>query len=170
MHWLYYTVLILIHIFGVFLTLVGLPGIWLMIAATAGYAWLLWDFGYVSGQTLIALLVIGIIAEIVEFIAGAAGAKSAGGSRRAAVGAILGGLIGGLFLSVIPVPVVSTIVGACLGAFIGATLAEYSVAHRHGASLRVGVAAAKGRLWGILSKLGFAVIILLITFIAALPW
>src|SRR6185503_18261826 len=97
-----------------------------------------------------------------------AGSKSAGGRKRGMIGAIVGGFLGAIFLSIIPIPIVSQIVGACLGAFIGAALMEYTdkdIQH----SMRVGVGAAKGRLWGILSKLLFGCLMLIVAVFAALP-
>jgi uncharacterized protein YqgC (DUF456 family) len=167
MVWLYYILLLLIGLCGLFVTLLGLPGLWLMVAACAGYAWVTkWNI-YVGWPSMIALLALAVLAEVVEFFAGAAGSKAAGGRTRGMIGAVVGAVIGGLALS--PVfPVVGTIFGACLGAFIGAALLEfYDRDARH--ALRVGMGAAKGRFYGIVGKLAFGVVMFLIILIAALP-
>src|SRR5215203_3550235 len=124
MSWVYYILTLLVMLAGMFLNIIGLPGIWLMIGVVGIYAWLTRADNYVGTISLIVLVALGILAEVVEFIAGSAGAKKAGGSKRAAMGAIIGALVGGIFLSFIPIPIVSTIVGACLGAFIGAAIVE----------------------------------------------
>ena len=62
----------------------------LMIGVVGVYAWLTGLNNYVGTTSLIVLVVIGLLAELVEFLAGSAGAKKAGGSKRAAVGAIVG--------------------------------------------------------------------------------
>ena len=168
MDWIYYLLLIVVLLTGLLLNILGLPGLWLMVAAFGGYALLTRWENYVGWPSLIALVVLGLLAELVEFLAGAAGSKSAGGRRRGMIGAIVGGFLGAIFLSVIPILVVSQIVGACLGAFLGAAIMEYTdrdMAH----SLRVGVGAAKGRLWGILSKLAFGCVMLIVAIVAALP-
>jgi hypothetical protein len=166
--WLYYILLLLISLCGLFLTILGLPGLWLMVAATAGYAWLTgWDH-FVGLPSLVALMIVGLLAEAAEFFAGAAGSKAAGGRMRGMIGAIVGALIGGIAFSFVPIPVVSTIFGACFGAFLGAALMELTDKDfRH--ALRVGYGAAKGRLAGIIVKLGFGIVMLLIILIAAAP-
>jgi uncharacterized protein YqgC (DUF456 family) len=168
MDWLYYFLLIVILVTGLFLNILGLPGLWLMVAAFGGYALLTgWDI-YVGWPSLIVIVVLAILAEVVEFVAGAAGSKSAGGRKRGMIGAIVGGFLGAIFLSIIPIPIVSQIVGACLGAFIGAALMEFTDKNLEH-SVKVGVGAAKGRLWGILSKLAFGCLMLLVAIFAALP-
>lgn len=167
-HWIYYIILATIQFAGLFFTLLGLPGIWLMVGATAVYAWMTHPQQYVGFWTLGTLLGIALLAEIVEFLAGAGGAKKAGGSLRAAVGAIAGGLIGAFVLT-FGLPVIGTIIGGCIGAFVGALAAEYSVARDSARSMRVGIASAKGRLYGIVSKLIFSLMLLLISLIAAFP-
>ena len=168
MEWLYYFLLIVILITGLFLNILGLPGLWLMVAAFGGYALLTgWDV-YVGWPSLIVIVVLAILAEVVEFVAGAAGSAQAGGRKRGMIGAIVGGFLGAIFLSIIPIPIVSQIVGACLGAFIGAALMELTDKDlQH--SVKVGMGAAKGRLWGILSKLLFGCVMLLVAIFAALP-
>jgi len=166
--WLYYFLLLLVSVAGLFLNILGLPGLWLMIAAAGGFGLLTtWDnfVGWPSVGTLIAL---GLIAELAEFLAGAAGSKAAGGRKRGMVGAIIGALIGGLAFSFIPVPVVATIVGACFGAFLGAAILELTDKDfRH--ALRVGMGAAKGRFIGIVIKSAIGVVMLLIILVAAFP-
>jgi uncharacterized protein YqgC (DUF456 family) len=167
MAWLYYILLLVVSCCGLFLNILGLPGLWLMVAATAGYAWITgWDH-FVGKPSLIALMLIGLAAEAAEFFAGAAGSKAAGGRKRGMIGAIVGALIGGIVCSPI-FPVVGTIFGACFGAFLGAAILELTdrdFVH----AMRVGYGAAKGRLAGIVIKLGFGIVMLLIILIAALP-
>src|SRR5687767_11814074 len=101
--WAWYLLLTAVLLAGLFLNVFGLPGMWIMIAAAFGYAWLT-GFQYMGWWTLGIVVGLGVIAEILEFIAGGAGAKKAGGSRRAAWGALIGGLLGGFFLT-LPLPV-----------------------------------------------------------------
>ena len=169
MDWVYYLLLIALLWAGWFINILGLPGLWLMVAAHAVYAWITgWD-RFVGWPSLIALLALAVLAEIVEFAAGAAGSKNAGGRKRGMIGAIVGGLVGAaLFTGLVPIPIVGTIIGVCLGTFIGAALAEYwgrGTMH----SLRVGVGAAKGRFWGIVIKSTVGFVMIVVAMIAALP-
>ncbi len=167
MAWVYYLLLFVVMITGLLLNIVGLPGLWLIVAAYAGYA-ALTHWVYVGLPSLITLIVLALIAEIVEFVAGAAGSKAAGATRRGMIGAVVGGFLGAIFLSVIPIWVVSQIVGACLGAFLGAMIMQMTNKD-FVESFRVGAGAAKGRFLGILSKLCFGIVMILVAAIAAIP-
>src|SRR5436190_12632294 len=167
-HLLYYLLLLALLLAGLFVSILGLPGLWLMVASAAGYAWLTAGH-YIGKWVLITIFALALLSEIVELIAGSAGAKKAGGSRRAMFGAIIGALLGGIFLSFIPIPVVSTIVGVCLGAFIGAAIAEFTGHGDMALSMRVGAGAAQGRFYGILAKLAFGLAIIVITLVAGFP-
>jgi uncharacterized protein len=167
MNWVYYTLLLAMQVCGLGIQLLSLPGLWLMAAAAGLYALVtpqhyLWPWGI---TIILGLCVVG---ELLEFIAGAGGAKKAGGSKRSMLFGTVGGIAGGLLLS-IPVPVIGTIAGVCLGAFAGATLAQLTVAKDARHSTLVGIGAAKGTLYGILLKLSIGVVILIITAWRALP-
>src|SRR5688500_2961125 len=165
--WVWYIGLAAVLIFGWFINVLGLPGLWVMILAAGAYAWGT-GFHYLNWWHLGILVGIGLLAELVEFVAGGAAAKQAGGSGRATWGAIVGGVIGAIFFT-IPLPIIGTIIGACLGAFLGAYLAEYTVRGETDHLMRVGWGAAKGKFWGILSKLAFGVAILLVALIVGVP-
>jgi hypothetical protein len=167
--WLYYFLLLLVMLACIVLILLGLPGVWLMVLFALLYAWIT-HFHYIASHGLIVLLVLAAISEFLEFIAAGAGAKRAGGSYRASLGAIVGALVGGLVSTfVIPIPVIGTLAGLAGGAFIGSLLIEQSSNPDPSHLLRVGFAAAKGRLLGTLVKLIFAVIMFLLTLVLALP-
>ncbi|MEO6435844.1 MAG: DUF456 domain-containing protein [Tepidisphaeraceae bacterium] len=165
----YYLLLLALLLIGWFVNIAGLPGLWLMVGAYGLYA-LVTGWGvFVGWQSMTILLLLALAAEAAEFFAGAAGSAAAGGRKRGMVGAIVGGFLGAIFLSVIPIPIVAQVVGACLGAFIGAAVMEFTdkdIAH----SFRVGVGAAKGRLWGIVSKLAFGLAMFFVAALAALPY
>ena len=95
-------------------------------------------------------------------------AKRAGGGRNSAVGAILGGIVGGIVGSFF-LPVVGTIVGMCIGSFIGAASFELLGSANPDLAFRVGVAAAKGRLMGIVLKMAIGVVMLGIILVAGFP-
>src|SRR5882672_11296795 len=167
MHWAAYAILLLLCLAGIFITLLGLPGLWVMVAAALLYAWYT-SFHYVGLWTLVILAVIAAIAELIEFLAGSAGAKKAGGSRRAAWGALIGGLVGALVLT-IPVPIIGTTIGLCIGVFAGALIGEMTVRDDAAHSIRVGIAATKARIYAIVIKLVFSVAMLAIAAIKAFP-
>jgi uncharacterized protein len=96
------------------LTLVGMPGNWLMLLATAIYAYFMpaaFDW-----KVIVVLIALAALGEIVELLAGAMGVAKAGGSRRGALMAIVGSVIGGvagIFIGV-PIPLVGPVLAAVL--------------------------------------------------------
>jgi len=165
MHWVAYAILLLVCLGGVFITLLGLPGLWLIVAAALGYAWKT-SFQQIGPWTLVSLLLIAAVAELIEFVAGSRGAKKAGGSSRAAWGALIGGVVGAIVLSV-PVPIIGTTIGLCIGVFVGALIGEMSVRDDAAHSIRVGFAATKARIYAIILKLLFSIAMLAIVAIKA---
>src|SRR5438046_8805647 len=103
-HLLYYVLLLALLLAGLFISILGLPGVWLMIASAACYAWITGGL-YIGKWVLITIFALALLSELVELVASSAGAKRAGGSRRAILGAIVGALLGGIFLTFIPIPV-----------------------------------------------------------------
>ena len=138
------------------LTLLGLPGNWLMVLSAALYAWLGPETGVlqIGWPLVLAIAALAAAGELAELAASVWGAKRAGGSRRAAVFALLGSLAGavaGAFFG-LPLPVVGSplaaLLGGALGALAGAAAAEHSLGETPGQSLRVGHAAFWGRVLG----------------------
>ena len=168
--WLYYILLLVILLFGLFINVLTLPGLWVMAGAYGLYAWATWSRHYVGWPSLITLAALATIAEVVELAAGSAGAKKAGASKRAMIGAVVGGILGAMFLTVlIPIPVVGTIIGVCMGAALGAGIVELIIRRDMDQAIRVGEGAFKGRLMGIVSKLAIGAVMLLVAMICGFP-
>jgi uncharacterized protein YqgC (DUF456 family) len=165
--WAWYVVLLALLLCGLAVQLMGMPGLWVMVVSSFAYAWLT-DWRYLATPGLITIVALALLGELIEFLAGASGAKTAGGSKRAMAGGIIGGITGGIVLT-IPLLFVGTILGVCIGSFVGATLAQMTVARDVEHSTRIGLGAAKGTLIGILTKLSVGCVIFAITAIIALP-
>lgn len=165
--WIYYLLLLLACAMSLLITILGLPGLWLIILFLAMYGWLTeWD-RYVGLTSVLWLLGLAVLAEVVEFLAGAAGSKQAGGRKRGMVGAVIGGIVGGI-LGTPLLPIIGTIIGACAGAFAGAVAMEMKDRDWNEA-MRVGVGAAKGRFYGIIIKLAIGALMVLVVLVAAIP-
>jgi uncharacterized protein YqgC (DUF456 family) len=168
--------LILALIAGWCMTMLSMPGNWVIVAAAALDAWLMpSDTRFDIGWQVVAVLVgLAIVAELLEVAASALGAKRAGGSRRSAVLAIglsiVGAFAGVSFGSVIPLigNLVGAIVGAGLGALIGAMLGETWKGRTLAESWKVGHSAFWGRILGALAKIGIGTAMTVIALIAAL--
>jgi uncharacterized protein len=141
----------------------------LMRGGAAIYAWLTHG-QYIGKETLITLLVLAGTAEIIEIFLGGAGAKKAGGSKWGMLGGLVGGILGGYFLTFVPIPFVSTIIGICLGCFLGAFVVEMALGQPVSQSARIGLGAAKGKFTGIIGKVGFGLVMFVITFCVAIPF
>ncbi len=150
-------VLALVNLAAVMMVIMQLPGTWVILIATAGYA--LWRGGDASPGiglgVIITLLLLAVLGEVFETLAGAAGSRKAGGTRTGAILAIVGGIVGAIIGTTILV-IVGTILGACIGAGVGSITGDIL----RGRELRqAGLAArgaAVGKLWGTLAKIAIA--------------
>lgn len=159
--------LTLVNTAGVLAVLLQLPGTWLMVAATAAVAWWRWDQQTIGAGVLIALLVLAIMGEIVEAVAGSAGAVKGGGGWLSAFLSLVGGVAGALIGTVVvPIPILGTLVGACAGAALGALTAERWRGRSWQLSWQSAKGAAYGRLWGTLAKVAIAAVMWLVILLA----
>jgi uncharacterized protein YqgC (DUF456 family) len=168
MLYLWLTILVLLNGLWLILVLFGLPGNWLMVAGTALFAWWKWDQRVFSGWTLMAIAVLALAGELIEFFAGMIGARSAGASWRASLAGVLGAIVGagaGTFL--FPVPILGTILGACLGVGLTVGLVEVCRGEQFEPSLRRGLGAGVGELVGITGKFAVGIAIWLVVTVAA---
>jgi hypothetical protein len=180
MEWIFYTVAVLFTVLGagcVILVALGLPGIWIMLGMS-----LVLEFAdrlYLpvgqsqtfSWKILVACFVLALLGELLEFFAGALGAKKAGSSKRGMIGAVLGGLIGAILGTGIPIPFFGTLVGAILGTFGGALLGEMTRKDLKSPqqSLKPALGATIGKVLATLAKIPIALTIW-ITLAIAVFW
>ena len=167
MDWISIVILVLFGLYAsicVLITLVGLPGVWLMVggALALHLSNPLWNDVPLWGWTIIGVcLGLAVCGEIIETLAAGLGAKAGGGSKRGMVGAIVGSMLGAFICTFfIPVPLIGTLIGAIVGAFVGALIGELS--HKDtqttGDLSKSATGAAIGRVFGILGKAGIAAI------------
>jgi uncharacterized protein YqgC (DUF456 family) len=167
--------LILALVVGWCMTMLSMPGNWVMVAAVGLFAWLAPPDGLDIGwPVFFVLLGLAIVAELLELAASALGASRAGGSRRGAVLAILGSMIGAIAGAMIglPIPVVGSLVAAIvfagIGAMAGAMLGETWKGRTLAETWKVGQAAFWGRLLGALAKTGISTAMFAIALVAAI--
>ncbi|HRP62087.1 MAG TPA: DUF456 domain-containing protein, partial [Phycisphaerales bacterium] len=177
--WLHYVVASLFVILGagcVISMVLSLPGTWIMLAVAIVIE--LADGWYRSGDSPITFgwWVLGISAalaalgELFEFLAGAAGAKGGGGTRRGMIGAIVGGVLGAIiFTFAVPILFVGTLLGALVGTFVGAMVGEISAEQPRSlrGSLKPATGATIGRALGTAGKIGAAVVMWVLLSVAA---
>jgi uncharacterized protein YqgC (DUF456 family) len=152
--WVLAVVLIVVGVIGTVLP--ALPGAILVFAGVALAAWIE-DFARISGWTLGVLGALTVIAWVIDYVAAAAGAKRAGASRQAIVGAALGTIVG----------VFTGFVGLLFMPLVGAAIGEYLAQQDALRAGRVGVATWLGMLAGTVAKV--AIVFLMVgVFVAAL--
>jgi uncharacterized protein YqgC (DUF456 family) len=142
--WLLAIVFIVVGLAG--LVLPALPGPPLLFAGLLVAAWAE-DFVYVGAGTLTAIGIMALFAYLVDFIAGAFGAKRYGASGRAVIGATIGAVVGIFF----------GLVGVLLGPFVGAVIGELSTQRDLQAASRAGVGATLGLVIGAAAKIALGV-------------
>lgn len=152
---------------GLGMSLVGLPGNWLMVSAALLQKLLAPEDSRVamSWYLLGAILVVALLGEVLELVTSAWGVAKVGGSRRAVSAALGGSIVGGLLGLWIPIPIpfVGPMLGAVffagLGAFAGAYTGERTLGRKTRESLPVGAAAFVGRIAGTSAKFACGVVI-----------
>lgn len=113
------------------------------------------DFTTIGPGRLATLAVLALAGWAIEHVAGALGARRAGGSRAAVIGALLGTLVG---LAAAPV-------GLLLGPIVGAILGELVSGRDPTGSVRTGVGTAVGVVVGVAAHVAFA-----LTMVALFAW
>jgi uncharacterized protein YqgC (DUF456 family) len=135
----------------------ALPGNGLVFAGALVGAWID-DFQRVSGITVGVLGALAVLAFVLDYVAGLLGAKKAGASREALIGAAIGTVVG-IFMGFI---------GVFFMPFVGAVAGEYIARREHGGALRVGVATWIGLMVAMAAKVAIAFVMIGIFIVALL--
>jgi uncharacterized protein YqgC (DUF456 family) len=147
---------ILIMGIALFLTPLGIPGLWIMVGVLAIGAML----GDVGVLVLLGCLLLALGAEILEFFIVKKLNLRYGGSRLAFWGAIFGGVAG--VIVGMPIPVIGSIIAGFIGSFAGAMAATLYETKRFDSAARVGWGVLIGRVWAAAAKVGAGIIIFLL--------
>jgi uncharacterized protein YqgC (DUF456 family) len=137
--WVLSAALILIGLAGIVLP--ALPGTLLVFAGILLGAWID-DFTRVGGLAVGTIAVLAVLAWLMDYVSALLGAKRAGASRQAIIGAAIG-TVAGIFMG---------LVGVLFMPLVGAAAGEYIARRHHGQALRIGVATWLGLLAGMLAK------------------
>ncbi len=152
--WIASVALIVVGLAGTVLP--ALPGTVLILAGIVLGAWID-DFSRVGWGTLTVVIILAVMAWAMDYAAGLLGAKKAGASRYAIVGAALG-TVAGIFMGLI---------GVLFMPLVGAAVGEYIARKDHQNAMKVGVATWLGIMAGLIAKVVIAFMMIGI-FIAAL--
>ena len=154
--WIVSVLLILAGVAGTVLPV--LPGTALVLAGMVLAAWVD-DFSRVSGLTIAVLTALAVVSWVLDYVAGVLGARRAGASRQALIGAALGTVVG-IFMGLI---------GVLFMPLVGAAAGEYLAQRDERRAVSVGIATWWGIMIGIAAKVGIAFMMIGV-FVAALLW
>jgi uncharacterized protein len=152
--WILVVLLIVAGLAGTVLP--ALPGTAFVLAGIVLGAWID-DFTRVGVGTLALVSVLAVLAWVLDYAAGLLGAKRAGASKLALIGAAIGTVAGLLF----------GLIGVLFMPLVGAAVGEYLARRDERNAVKVGVATWLGILAGLLAKVVIACVMVGI-FIAAL--
>jgi uncharacterized protein len=148
---------ILVYLLGSGMILAGLAGTILPLLPStplmfAGMLLLAWHENFVrlAWPSLSLLLILMLISSVLDYLAGAIGAKRVGASQYAIWGALIGSIVG--LLGGLP--------GLILGPFLGAAAGELYARKDVMQAGKVGLASGIGMLLGAIAKVGFALAML----------
>ena len=153
--WLLSAALIVLGVAGTVLP--ALPGTALVLAGIVLGAWID-DFARVGWGVLGGITLLAALAWVLDYVAGLLGAKKAGASRQALIGAALG-TVAGLFMG---------LVGVLFMPLVGAAIGEWLARRDHGQALKVGVATWLGLIAGMVSKVVIAFVMIGVFIVALL--
>jgi uncharacterized protein len=161
-------ILLVIALAAVSLNVVSLPGNWVILAA--GLAMSIYHGGHQPNWVvLVAILVVLLGAELIEFLSGMVGARKFGASKAAAWAAIAGAVIGGL-VGVPPITLmmlgVDHLFAAVAGAFLAAWMVELLRQRPMKEASLAALGAALGRGTGLAAKIGAGVLAWVILLLA----
>lgn len=139
--------LILLGLAGIVLP--ALPGTILVLAGIVLGAWID-DFSRVGWVALTFITLLAVLAWAMDYVAAMLGAKRAGASKQAIVGAALG-TVAGIFMG---------LVGVLFMPLVGAAVGEFLARRNHGQAVKVGIATWLGLLAGMLAKFVLAFMML----------
>lgn len=143
--WILSVILILLGLAGTVLPV--LPGTLLVWGGIVLGAWID-DFARVGMTTVLVITVLAVLAWALDYVAGLLGAKKAGASKLALLGAAVGTVLG-LFMG---------LVGVFFMPLVGAAVGEYLARRDQTRAVKVGVATWVGIMLGLIAKVGLAFI------------
>jgi uncharacterized protein len=108
------------------------------------------DFARVGAGMLAVIAVLAVLAWVLDYVAALLGARKAGASRQALIGAALG-TVAGIFMG---------LVGVLFMPLVGAAAGEYLAVRDHQRAAKVGVATWLGMMIGMVSKVVIAFVMI----------
>jgi hypothetical protein len=134
-----------------------LPANWIMLLFI-----LIWKFFHPEAMTwaiFVLLVALSGVAEVIEFLSGAYGAKKYGSTGRGNIGGIIGAIAG----AIVGAPFLlglGAIIGSVIGAYVGCLVVEMGQRRAFADARRAAWGAMWGRFFGLVAKVGIGVFML----------
>lgn len=154
--WILSAALIVLGLVGTLLP--ALPGTAFVLGGIVVGAWID-DFTRVGWGALAVITVMAIAAWVLDYVAALLGARRAGASRQAVMGAAIG-TVAGIFMG---------LVGVLFLPLVGAAIGEWLARRDHQGAVRVGLATWLGLMVGLVAKVVLAFMMIGV-FLVALWW
>ena len=135
----------------------AMPGTALVLGGILLGAWID-DFSRIGWGSLSVITALAVLAWVLDYVAGLLGARRAGASRQALIGAAVGTVVG-LFMG---------LVGVLFMPLVGAALGEYLARRDQRQALTVGVSTWIGIMVGLITKVVLAFVMIGIFVVALL--
>ena len=135
----------------------ALPGTLFVLGGIALAAWID-DFSRIGWVSVTVVTVLAVLAWVLDYVAGLLGAKKAGASKLALVGAVVG-TVAGLFMG---------LVGVFFMPLVGAAIGEYIAQKDHARAAHVGIATWLGIMAGMVAKVVIAFMMIGVFIVALL--
>lgn len=145
--WALSALLIVVGVAGTVLP--ALPGTAFVLGGIVLGAWID-DFTRVPVWVVVVCTVLAVLAWVLDYVAGLLGARRAGASKQALIGAAVGTVVG-LFMG---------LVGVLFMPLVGAAVGEYLARKNERQALQVGVATWLGIMAGLLAKVVLAFVMI----------
>ncbi|WP_284619392.1 DUF456 domain-containing protein [Aquabacterium humicola] len=153
--WILSVALIALGVAGTVLP--ALPGTLFVLAGIVLGAWID-GFTRVGWPSVTVVAVLAVVAWVLDYVAGLMGAKKAGASKLALLGAAIG-TVAGLLMG---------LVGVFFMPLVGAAIGEYLAQKDHGRAVKVGVATWVGIMLGMIAKVVIAFMMIGVFIVALL--
>ncbi len=127
----------------------AIPGVLFVLAGVVLGAWID-DFTRISVFTVVVVSVLAVIAWVLDYVAGLLGARKAGASRQAIIGALIGTVVG-IFMGLI---------GVLFMPLVGAAVGEYIAQKDRDRAFKVGIATWLGIMAGLIAKVVIALMMI----------
>jgi uncharacterized protein YqgC (DUF456 family) len=147
-----FLLLALVIVLSMVMIVLGLPGLWIMIASAITYNIVVPERP-MSWLSMIGIVVLGIVAEVLDFTLAGKYARKYG---------FIGAFIG------VPLPIVGPLIGALVGSFVGAFVGEVRSGGERAAGAKVATGALIGRVFGTVIKVGLGFTVAIWIFFAAM--